>query len=117
VLDFDSVRKSDSFESFIPILNALLYPASITHGRRVLDVEPDRCYWGTNFETRIPLFEPPSSDVSSACLFIVVSTEICELGDKVANALIRFAWTVAGIFRNFAQGVVERLQLSARPDN
>ena len=39
--DFDRVNNPNLFKSLVPIQDALPHPASISHGRRVFDVEDD----------------------------------------------------------------------------
>ncbi len=80
----------------------------------MFDIETNRSDRRANLQTRISLFQSPSSDVANPFLVVIVASQVREVGHEVTHARIRFPWTVSVVLGNFAQRVVKGLQLATR---
>ena len=117
VKNLDRIGVTDLLEGLVPVLDTLLDPTAVSHGRGVFDVESDRGHRRANLQTRIPLLQSPTGHVSDPFLVVVVAAQVGEVGHKVSDALIGFARTVPGVFWNFAKRVVDRLKFATGSDH
>ena len=113
VIDLNSIRETDRFEGFVPVFDTLLHEATVTNRSSVFDVESDRRYRRANLQAWVSLFKSPSSHVANQFLVVQVTTQVGVVRDEVTNALICFTRPIAGVFRHFAERIVQRLQLAA----
>src|SRR6056297_1976609 len=113
IFDDDGVDQTHFFERLIPVLDAFLYPASITNRRGVFNEEPNRFLGRAQLELGVAFLKPPAVDVTNTRFLVVILAEVGEGGGEVPDALIgdtrRKSAAGSG---DFADRIVEALKVA-----